>query len=124
MVDLSTLGRYRDKKAEREFAAMGILGNDNNGVFKVFVNGRSLFCVASDGGGWEHVSVSPCNRKRNTYPTWEEMSAIKDIFFNPDECVIEYHPPKSEYVNNYPYCLHLWRPNDGTAIPMPPKILV
>ena len=124
MVDLSELEKYRDWESERTFAAMGILGNDNHGVFKVFVAGRSFFCIASDGGGWEHVSVSPCNRKRKSCPTWEEMSAIKDIFFNPDECVIEYHPPKSEYVNNYPYYLHLWRPNDGTAIPMPPKILV
>jgi hypothetical protein len=37
--------------------------------------------------------------------------------------VIQYHPPESEYVNNHPNCLHLWRPT-GCALPMPPSIMV
>jgi len=63
--------------------------------------------VASWGGGWDHVSVSPLNRK--TIPTWGMMCKVKDIFFKPDEAVIQIHPPKDEYVNNMPNCLHLWR---------------
>ena len=82
------------------------------------VGQRSFFCIASNGGGWEHVSVSPKNQKR--CPTWEEMCEIKAMFFLPDECVVQYHPPESEYVNNYGTCLHLWRPVGG-KLPRPPK---
>ncbi len=122
MKDLHTLDRYRLKRDELKL--VGRYGNSGDGIFKVFVNGRSFIVLASNGGGWDHVSVSPCNQKRTTCPTWEEMSAIKDMFFEPEEMAVEYHPPKSEYVNNYPYCLHLWRPNDGREIVMPPRIFV
>lgn len=46
----------------------------------------------------------------------------KDIFWGPEETVIQYHPPKSEYVNNHPSVLHLWRPT-GVDLPLPPSIL-
>lgn len=45
------------------------------------------------------------------------------MFFGEDERVMQFHPPKSEYINNYPYCLHLWKPVD-TEIPHPPMICV
>ena len=77
--------------------------------------------VASWGGGWEHVSV--CPRKKHIVPSWDDMCKIKDIFFHDEECVVQYHPPKSEYVNNMPNCLHLWRPINE-AMPMPPSIMV
>lgn len=121
MKDLNQLNAYRLAKAERNLC--GAPGDSRNGVFKVFVEGRSFFCIASDGGGWEHVSVSPCSQKRKTCPTWEEMSVIKDLFFEDEETVVQYHPPKSEYVNNYPYCLHLWKPL-GKEMPRPPKEFV
>lgn len=63
--------------------------------------------VASWGGGWDHVSVAPLKRKIT--PSWETMCKVKDIFFKPEEAVIQIHPPKDEYVNNMPNCLHLWR---------------
>ena len=59
-----------------------------------------------DENGWEHVSVSPYKGKM---PTWDDMCAIKDIFWNDDEAVIQIHPKKSEYVNMVDNCLHLWR---------------
>lgn len=74
-----------------------------------------LRIVASYGGGWDHVSVS---RKDRT-PTWEEMTAIKDLLFDPEDCVFQYHPPKSKYVNHHPHCLHLWR-SQRERMPMPP----
>lgn len=83
------------------------------------VNHRPATVIFSWGGGWDHVSVSYPNR----CPTWEEMSRIKDIFFRDTECAVEYHPPKADYVNNHPYCLHLWRPQ-AAVIPMPPKEFV
>lgn len=75
--------------------------------------------VWSFGGGWDHVSVS----FRHRCPTWDEMCAVKDMFFGDDETVIQYHPAKSNYVNRHPYCLHLWRPQ-GKDLPLPPVIFV
>lgn len=75
--------------------------------------------VFSNGGGWDHVSVSFSNRT----PTWDEMCEIKRMFFRPDEICVEYHPADSEYVNNMPYCLHIWRPQQE-PIPTPPSWMV
>ncbi len=121
MKDLHTLDKYRVK----DHMLTVLYGYSSGcGAFKVFVAQRSFFVIATNGDGGDHVSVSPGSRNRRACPTWEEMSAIKDMFFEPEETVMELHPPKSEYVNNHPYCLHLWRPNDGREIPRPPMILV
>lgn len=69
--------------------------------------------------GWEHVSVSTRSRP----PNWQEMCFVKELFWDPTECVVQFHPPRSEYVNNHPYCLHLWRQTKA-AFPLPPSILV
>lgn len=70
---------------------------------------------------WEHVSVSTAKR----CPNWPEMCFVKDLFWDPEETVMQLHPPKSQWVNNHPYCLHLWRPLAHTdRIPMPPSIMV
>ena len=70
-----------------------------------------------DEGGWEHVSVAPGQRRIT--PSWEEMCLIKDIFFYDEECAVQYHPPKSQYVNVVPNCLHLWRLANGGEVAMP-----
>lgn len=74
---------------------------------------------ASDGMGWEHVSVA----HRKITPSWDDMCIVKDVFYLPDEVVIQYHPARSEYVNNHAHCLHMWRPIE-CEIPTPPGILV
>ena len=61
--------------------------------------------------GWEHVSVSPFNS--GITPSWRDMCEVKDIFWDEEETVIQFHPPKSTYVNMMPNCLHLNRPKDG-----------
>ena len=83
--------------------------------------GCELKIIASgaDESGWEHVSVSTPRRP----PNWQEMCFVKDLFWEPEECVMQLHPPRSEYVNNHPHCLHMWRPVNN-AIPLPPSILV
>ncbi len=78
-----------------------------------------LKVIASDGAGWEHVSVSLPNR----CPTWPEMAYIKALFWDATDCVVQYHPPESEYVNNHPFCLHLWRSTQH-AFPLPDSLLV
>ncbi len=77
--------------------------------------------IWSNGAGWDHVSISP--EKLRITPSWDDMCLLKDIFFNDDEAVIQIHPPKNEYVNNMPNCLHLWRCTYREMI-MPPSCLV
>lgn len=88
----------------------------NNGAFRLL----RLHCLASDGLGWEHVSVS---RDDHRMPTWADMCKVKAIFWDPEDVVMQLHPRESEYVNNHPNCLHLWRPVD-VEIPTPPPITV
>ena len=104
----------------------------NNGMFFLPANPKRSFriCViASDGDGWEesgfpppaweHVSVSTVIR----CPTWEEMCLVKSLFWDESDTVIQLHPPKSEYVNMHPYCLHMWRPV-GVELALPPSLCV
>lgn len=77
--------------------------------------------IWSTGGGWDHVSMAPY--KRSTVPSWDDMCRLKDMFFRDDEVVVQYHPAKSEYVNNLPNCLHLWKPTKE-VMPTPPAIMV
>ena len=97
-----------------------------NGMFHVMGPcGSLLRIVASDGRGfleaegWEHVSVSTAKRP----PNWQEMCFVKDLFWQPDECVVQFHPPEADYVNNHPHCLHLWR-NAKVEFPRPPGWMV
>lgn len=46
------------------------------------------------------------------------QSATKDLFWEANECVIQYHPPQNIYINAHPYTLHLWKPQ-GIDLPMP-----
>ncbi len=87
-------------------------------------NGRELKVLASNGDqcGWEHVSVSLMDRA-NACPSWAEMCIVKALFWDDEEAVIQFHPPKSEYVNAHPGCLHLWKQADA-EFPVPPSILV
>ncbi len=92
----------------------------NNGAFLVPVAGVGFVnAIASDGRGWDHVSASLPDR----CPTWSEMCVIKNMFWDEEDCVVQYHPAKGEYINNHPYCLHLWRPT-WDKLPTPPKWMV
>ena len=104
----------------------GYYGSDksygNYGAFKVQGPcGAALLIVAAgaDDTGWEHVSVSTDRRP----PNWQEMCWVKDAFWDAEETVVQFHPPRSQYVNLHPFTLHLWRPIDG-HIKLPPSILV
>ena len=72
---------------------------------------------------WEHVSCHKRFMNQRFVPSWNDMCKIKKLFWDDEDCVIQYHPPKSEYVNINPYVLHLWRPV-GIEIPRPPKELL
>ena len=83
-----------------------------------------LKIIASDGidpqaKDWEHVSVSTPAR----CPNWLEMCFVKDLFWHDEEVVVQFHPPKSEYVNYHPFALHLWR-HRVNPITTPPYYLI
>lgn len=97
-------------------------GDGANGAFMIdSPDGVALQIIASDGGGWDHVSVTPRHKKR--CPTWEEMTFVKDLFFDAEEVVYQLHPARSQYINNHDYVLHLWRPQQD-PIPTPPGWMV
>lgn len=111
------------------------MADGNNGVFRIESPepGWHLVLIASDGGEWEHVSVHahrirpgevvtslrPVRVPQLRTPTWKEMAYVKALYWDDEDTVVQFHPRKSEYVNNHPHVLHLWRPTDS-EIPCPP----
>lgn len=94
----------------------------NNGAFIIpGPRGIKLAVIASDQAGWEHVSIY--REGKHNCPYWDEMRFIKDLFWEPEEAVMQLHPPESQYVNNHPWTLHLWRPINQD-IPLPDSLLV
>jgi hypothetical protein len=74
-----------------------------------------------DAHAWDHVSVSVVSKNRT--PNWSEMSFIKEMFWLPDETVMQLHVPASDHINIHNYTLHLWRPL-LIEIPRPPQSAV
>lgn len=97
----------------------------NNGAFilPAKIANRTLFIIASDGMGWEHVSVHCATGKRLYTPTWAEMCHIKDLFWDDEDVVLQIHPRKSQYVNFHEHTLHLWRHIEW-SFPLPPPFLI
>ena len=87
----------------------------NNSFLRIISSGPPVAAIHKD---WEHVSVSLIDR----CPTWEEMCFVKDLFWNDDELVVQFHPPKSDYINCHPFVLHLWK--GPQRIKLPPKEFV
>lgn len=115
---------------EKYRAIIGQVGSNdcgNNGLFIIPSRTRNydLYTIVSDGEGWEHVSIHAWDKKKKKEytPLWDEMCQMKDLFWDEDDVVIQYHPRKEDYVNNHPNVLHLWRPTE-VKIPTPPTILV
>lgn len=90
----------------------------NNGAFSFYPD-MPLAAIASDGQGWEHVSVSHESR----CPTWEEMCWVAEQFWTPDAVLVQYRPAAKDYINMHPHCLHWWRPV-GKRIITPPTWMV
>ena len=76
-----------------------------NGVFQYTVGAERFNILCSDGEKWEHVSVSKSKSGKIVIPTWIEMCKIKNLFWDLEDTVIEYHPALSDYVNRHPGCL-------------------
>ena len=113
------------EQVERKRVISGFYGSNvswgNNGLFLIRYKNINMRLIVSNELDWEHVSVSLPGKKRT--PTWDEMCHVKSLFWDKDECVVQYHPAEKDYVNNHPYVLHLWKPI-GVDVPKPPSIMV
>ena len=99
----------------------------NNGAFLLESPepGWRMALIASDGDGWEHVSIHAYRNEgaQQRCPTWKEMCYVKRLCWDREDVVMQLHPRESEYVNCHPFTLHLWRPTTAT-IPEPPAEFV
>lgn len=116
------------RQIEKFRIRQGVMASNSGDDYGAFLlpgpSGRTLTVIASAGDEasgiyWEHVSISTPNKT----PNWSEMCWIKDLFFDQEQTVMQLHPPKSRWINNHAYCLHLWRPLQEN-IPLPPDITV
>jgi len=126
MRDLRELNRYRVALPPNIAALWGVqpFGGGLAEICGAFVmpspiDNRQLRILASNGDGWDHVSVSLVNR----CPRWSEMEHVKRAFFRDDEIAMQLHVPPRDHISLHPFCLHLWRPHEG-AIPLPPPAMV
>lgn len=99
----------------------------NSGLFEIPLEEGLAVCIVSEGVeppyDWEHISVHMIVDGQDETPTWDEMCQIKALFWSDEDCVVQFHPPKSQYVNRHQHTLHLWR-QVGKNFPTPPMIMV
>lgn len=106
-------------------------GMGNFGAFLIPLGrGTQALVIASEGSPdrdplnqWDHCSVSIREDDSTRLPRWDEMCAIKDLFWDAADCVVQFHPPRSQYVNDHPHVLHLWRSVTHRQ-PLPPRWMV
>jgi|SRR5262245_16916740 len=108
-----------EQRARWEAINPDVADDEYNGHFYVPCNGALLMVIASNGGGWDHVSVSRPAR----IPSWTEMEFVKRTFFKDDEVAMQLHVTPADHINLNPNVLHIWRPHEDT-IPLPPDYYV
>ena len=114
IINLNTTNNKEIASYSINHPVLGI-GEGNNGCFSIPCQSFILTVIASDEGGWDHVSVSLKTRT----PRYHEMCFIKELFFKEEETAVEFHVPQSKHINNFEYCLHLWR-NQREGHKLPP----
>ncbi len=121
MRDLHNLDQFR-VRTTYVLESFGSYGDGGNGAFLIPVPGQRtvLKVLASNGDGWDHISVSVNGEQRT--PTWAEMEIAKKAFLG-DVVAMQLHLPKGDHINCHPYTLHVWRPHN-VEIPLPPKMMV
>lgn len=111
------------KVPEKYRVTSGLMKSDasfgNNGFFIIPERG-GFKVIASDGAGWDHVSVS--RLYTNDLPGWDDMCFIKSLFWDAEETVVQFHPKRSEY-RGIAQVLHLWKKH-GHEYELPPGIMV
>src|SRR5574343_1968100 len=86
-----------------------------NGAFHIWTatarsgTRRRLNVIASNGGGWEHVSVTLRDHPYET-PTCREIQRVKTLVWDDEETVVQIHPPRSEERRVGKECRSRWSP--------------
>ena len=111
------INMFRDHKAELRI--YGCNGDLCNGVFRIPRSGYELLVIASNGDGWDHVSVS---RSDAANPSWDDMCEAKKLFFDDSETVVQFYMVVAKHINVPLPVLHLWKPQ-GEEIKLPPRRL-
>jgi len=112
-------------EAERGRVRVGPMASDPSwcccGAFLVKspVDRELMNVIASNGAGWDHVSVS----REDRCPTWAEMEFVRSLFFQNDETVMQLSVPREQHISICDTCLHMWRPQHAN-IPRPPAWMV
>jgi hypothetical protein len=117
MRNLDELNNFR--RLDWELHNYGVVGNAHGGCFCVPYENVELMVIASDGGGWDHISISLKSR----CPTWEEMEHVRRHFALPHEVWLQFGLPAKDHINLHPYCLHWFRPQHR-KVSLPPPIMV
>ena len=87
-----------------------------DGAFYRSRNGLKVMiscCLESDGKNWVHLSVS----RRDRLPSWTEFVEVKELFLGKESLAIQVFVPRSEWVNDHQYCLHLYQCLDERPVP-------
>lgn len=74
-----------------------------------------IYSIATelDGKNWIHISVS---RIRNV-PNYYDMVYVKEQLLGEDSKAIMVFPPRKEWINIHPNCLHIFSCLDGDGLP-------
>lgn len=108
------------RRVDWELRAHGVVGDKGNGCFELMhEGGAQLWIIASNGGGWDHLSVSLKDR----CPTWLEMEAVRKLFTAPGEVWLQFGVPSRDHINLHEYCLHWWR-HQHREVRLPPGWMV
>ena len=88
-----------------------------NGAFLVPLEGELWHVIIADGMGFKHLSIT--NAQKRMLPNWTVLSRVKDAYCGDDEWAVLYFPAKDDYINDHPFCHHLWTPlNEPLPKPM------
>jgi len=92
---------------------------DGYGLFFIPSGSESpLRVLLSDGCGWDHVSIMHPDRP----PTNQEVAAVRVMFWEREEIVVEYHDPLV-FIPETPVTIrHLWCPQ-GCQLLRPPAMV-
>ena len=75
-------------------------------------DGLSVIKSVDVGGKFGPILHVSCARKMNK-PTWNEVEALKNLFFGEEGEAMIILPPKSNPIGFHPYCIHIWQLPEG-----------
>lgn len=113
MSDWTFLNKHRYTEASNESDIYCLPENQTTdadgfkGFFRFEIDEEIVRCLATSDKGWQHVTVHIVGQDEP--PTWKFLCQVKDLFWEPDDWVLQIHPPKNSKVHYQKGYAHLWR---------------